>query len=67
MGAARDEGDVGARLGQCRAKSAADSAGADNRNTHEFLRLTAYRLHSDPVQGAELVAVGIAQIGDIEI
>ena len=34
MGAARDEGDLGARLGQRRAKSASDAAGADNRNTH---------------------------------
>ena len=30
MGAARDEGDVGAGLGQRRAKSATDPAGADN-------------------------------------
>ena len=34
MRAARDEGDVGARLGQRRAKPASDAAGADNRNTH---------------------------------
>jgi hypothetical protein len=34
MGAAREEGHIGARLGQCRAKSASDAAGADNRNPH---------------------------------
>ena len=39
MGAARDEGDVGARLRQRRAKSAANSAGADNRDTHQILSL----------------------------
>ena len=36
MGAARDEGDIGARFRQRRAESATDPAGADNRNTHEF-------------------------------
>ena len=36
MRAARDEGDVGARLRQRRAESPTDPAGADNRNTHEF-------------------------------
>jgi hypothetical protein len=34
MGAAREEGDIGPRLGQRRAKSPTDAAGADNRNTH---------------------------------
>jgi hypothetical protein len=36
MGAARDEGDIGAGFRQRRTKSTADAAGADNRNTHEF-------------------------------
>ena len=39
MRAARDEGDVGARLGQRRTKSAPDAAGADNRNTHGIFLL----------------------------
>ena len=34
--AARDEGDVGAGFCQRHAKSASDSAGADNCNTHGF-------------------------------
>jgi hypothetical protein len=34
MGAARDEADVGSRLGQRRTESASDAACADNRNTH---------------------------------
>ena len=34
MRAARDEGDIGARLRQRRAESPTDPAGADNRNTH---------------------------------
>ena len=34
MGAARDKGDIRAGLGQCRAKTPSDAAGADNRNTH---------------------------------
>jgi hypothetical protein len=34
MGAACDEDDVGAGLGQRRAKSASNATGADNRNTH---------------------------------
>ena len=34
--AAREEGDVGSRPRQRRTKSAADAAGADNRDTHEF-------------------------------
>jgi hypothetical protein len=39
MCAARDEGDVGSRLRQRRAKSATNPAGTDNRNTHGvFLR-----------------------------
>ncbi len=37
MGAARDEADIGARLGQRRAKSTTDTTGADNRNAHQFL------------------------------
>ena len=40
MRAARDEGDVGACLRQCRAKSASDAAGADHRNPHQFLPAT---------------------------
>jgi hypothetical protein len=36
MSATRDEGDIGARLGQGHAESAADSAGADNRDTHGY-------------------------------
>jgi hypothetical protein len=36
MRAARDEGDVGPRLGQRRTKPASNASGADNRNTHEF-------------------------------
>jgi hypothetical protein len=34
MGAARDEGDVGSRLGQRRTKSPSDATGADNCYTH---------------------------------
>jgi hypothetical protein len=34
MGAARDEGDIGTRLGQRHAETTSDAAGADNRNTH---------------------------------
>src|SRR3981081_1407609 len=66
MGAARNEGDIGARLGQCRAESTTDPAGADNRDTHGISPdLDVFRsTHS--VQGAQLVAVGIAQIGEIE-
>ena len=64
MRAARHEGDVGARFRQRHAKSTADPAGADHRNPHgcspELFGL------SDPVQRAELVAVGIAQISKIE-
>jgi hypothetical protein len=40
MRAARDEGDIGARLRQRRAESPTDPAGADNRNTHEFSPLS---------------------------
>jgi hypothetical protein len=36
MRAARDEGDIGARFRQRRAKSPADPSGADNRNPHEI-------------------------------
>jgi hypothetical protein len=36
MCAARDEGNVGPRLGQRRTKPASNASGADNRNTHEF-------------------------------
>jgi hypothetical protein len=36
MRAARDEGDVGSRLGQRRTKPAPNASSADNRNTHEF-------------------------------
>ncbi len=35
--AARDKGDIGACLGQRRAESATDPAGADDRNAHGFL------------------------------
>jgi hypothetical protein len=34
MGAARDECDIGARLGERRAESTPDAPGADNRNAH---------------------------------
>ena len=34
MRAPRNESDVGARLGQRRAETTSDAAGADNRNTH---------------------------------
>ena len=34
MGAACDEADIGAGLGQRRAESASNAPGADNRNTH---------------------------------
>jgi hypothetical protein len=39
MRAAREEGDVGAGLRQRCTKSAADSAGADNRDPHQILSL----------------------------
>ena len=66
MRAARHEGDVGARLRQRRAKSTADPAGADNRNTHGCSPRPGLFALSDPVQRAELVAVGIAQISKVE-
>jgi hypothetical protein len=34
MGAACDEDDIGAGLGQISAESASNAPGADNRNTH---------------------------------
>ncbi len=37
MGAARDKGDIGARLGQRRAESTSDTSSADNRNPHRIL------------------------------
>ena len=40
MRAAGDEGDVGARLGQRRAKAAADAARSDYRDTHRTLPIT---------------------------
>ena len=57
--AARDEGDVGACFRQRRTVSASDPAGANNRDTHRRLRRHA-------MQRAELVAVGVAQICDVE-
>ncbi len=36
MGAARHEGDIGACLGQRRAKSTSDTSSADNRNAHKI-------------------------------